>query len=289
MVEPSPKRRIVDHLKCSYPVSERRACRLLRFARTSYHYRSRRDPRTALRQRMREIAAARVRYGYRKIRVLLQREGFEVSKKVVYRVYREEGLSLRYRASRRRRAQATRPQRPTATAANQAWSLDFVCDQLSSGERFRALTIVDVFTREALAIKVGRQLRAIHVVAVLDRLRRSRGKPDTLLCDNGSEFTSQVVDLWAYQHGVRIDYSRPGKPTDNAYIESFNGTFRDECLNAHWFESLEDAIRVVEAWRVEYNESRPHRALGEVPPGEYARRFKAHAVSTDRSIVEELT
>src|SRR5690242_2523465 len=167
---------------------------------------------------MREIAAARVRYGYRKIRVLLQREGFEVSKKVVYRVYREEGLSLRYRASRRRRAQATRPQRPTATAANQAWSLDFVCDQLSSGERFRALTIVDVFTREAIAIKVGKQLRAMHVVAVLDRLRRDRGKPTALLCDNGSEFTSQVVDLWAYQHGVRIDYSRPGKPTDNAYI-----------------------------------------------------------------------
>ena len=286
MVEPSPKRRIVDHLKCSYPVSERRACRLLGFARTSYHYRSRRDPRTALRQRMREIAAARVRYGYRKIRVLLQREGFEVSKKVVYRVYREEGLSLRYRASRRRRAQATRPQRSVATAANQAWSLDFVCDQLSSGDRFRALTIVDVFTREALAIKVGRQLRAIHVVAMLDRLRRIRATPTALFCDNGSEFTSHLVDLWAYQHGVRIDYSRPGKPTDNAYIESFNGTFRDECLNAHWFESMEDAIRVVEAWRVEYNESRPHRALGEVPPAEYARRVKAHTVTTDRVIAE---
>jgi putative transposase len=164
-----------------------------------------------------------------------------------------------------------------------------VCDQLSSGERFRALTIVDVFTREALAIKEGKQLRAIHVVAVLDRLRRSRGKPDALLRDNGSEFTSQVIDLWAYQHGVRINYSRPGKPTDNAYIESFNDTFRDECLNAHWFESLKHASTVVEAWRVQYNESRPHRALGEVPPAEYARRFKAHVVSTDRSIAEGLT
>ena len=163
---------------------------------------------------MREIAAARVRYGYRKIRVLLQREGFEVSKKVVYRVYREEGLALRYRSSRRRRAQATRPQRSIATAANQAWSLDFVCDQLSSGERFRALTILDVFTREALAINLGRHLRAPHVVAVLDRLRLIRGKPEALFCDNGSEFTSQVVDLWAYTYGVRIDYSRPGKPTE---------------------------------------------------------------------------
>lgn len=279
----------MDHLKGTYLVSERRACRLLRFTRTSYRYRSYRDPRTALRQRMHEIASARVRYGYRKIRVLLQREGFEVSKKVVYRVYREEGLSLRYRASRRRRAQATRPQRPIATTANQAWSLDFVCDQLSTGERFRALTIVDVFTREALAIKVGRHLRSAHVVAVVDQLTRSRGKPIALLCDNGSEFTSQVIDLWAYQNGVRIDYSRPGKPTDNAFIESFNGTFRDECLNAHWFESLKDAIAVVEAWRVEYNESRPHRALGEVPPAEYARRFKAHASSTDCSTAEGLT
>jgi putative transposase len=151
------------------------------------------------------------------------------------------------------------------------------------------LTIVDVFTREALAINIGRRLRAPHVVAVLDRLGHIRGKPGVLFCDNGSEFTSQVVDLWAYQHGVRIDYSRPGKPTDNAFIESFNGTFRDECLNAHWFESLEDAITVVEAWRVEYNESRPHRALGEVPPAEYARRFKAHVASTDCSIAEGLT
>ena len=122
-------------------------------------------------------------------------------------------------------------------------------------------------------------------MAVLDRLRRARGTPVVLPCDDGSEFTRHVVDLWAYQHGVRIDYSRPGKPTDNAFFESFNGTFRDECLNVHWLESLEDAIRVVEAWRVEY-ESRPHRALGEVPPAEYARRFKVQVLSTDRSIVE---
>jgi len=187
----------VDHLKVSYPVSERRACSLLNLARTTYHYRSRRDPRTQARQRMREIAAARVRYGYRKIRVLLQREGFTLSKKVVYRLYREQGLSLRYRASRKRRAQATRPARAAVKMPNHVWGLDFVCDQLSQGQRFRALTVVDVFTREALAIEVGQQLRAGDVVRVLDRLRQLRGCPESLYCDYGSEFTSQLVDLWA--------------------------------------------------------------------------------------------
>jgi transposase InsO family protein len=287
VVKPSPKRRIVDHLKASYRVSERRACGLVRQARTVYHYRSRRDPRTEVRQRMRELAAARVRYGYRKIRVLLQREGFALSKKVVYRLYREEGLSLRYRASRKRRMQTTRPMRATVGGPNFVWSLDFVSDQLSHGQRFRALTVLDVFTREAIVIEVGQQLRAADVVAVLERLRRQRGCPETLCCDNGSEFTSQLVDLWAYHHRVRIDYSRPGKPTDNAFVESFNGTFRDECLNAHWFESIADARAVVESWRVEYNESRPHRALGEVPPAEFARRFRARPEPTGQPNAED--
>jgi putative transposase len=233
VVKPSPKRGVVDHLKATYQVSERRACGLVHQARSVYHYRSRRDPRTEVRARMREIAAARVRYGYRKIRVLLQREGFALSKKVVYRLYREEGLSLRYRPSRRRRMQTTRALRAAASGPNAVWSLDFVADQLGHGPRFRALTVVDVFTREALAIEVGQQLRSADVVAVLERLRCSRGCPETLRCDNGSEFTSQLVDLWAYHHQVRIDYGRPGKPTDNAFVESFNGTFRDECLNAH--------------------------------------------------------
>lgn len=282
-MKPSPKRRVVDHLKATYRVSERRACGLVNQARSVYHYRSYRDPRTEVRVRMREIAAARVRYGYRKIRVMLQREGFTLSKKVVYRLYREEGLSLRYRPSRRRRMQATRPARMQASRLNAAWSMDFVADQLSQGGRFRALTVVDVFSREALAVEVGQHLRAPDVVAVLERLRQSRGRPDSLRCDNGSEFTSQLVDLWAYQHQVRIEYSRPGKPTDNAYVESFNGTFRDECLNAHWFESIADAKAIVESWREEYNESRPHRALGEVPPAEFARRFRARPESTDQS------
>jgi len=158
-----------------------------------------------------------------------------------------------------------------------------VVDQLSSGERFRALTVVDVFTRESLAIVVAQRLTGSDVVAALEAIRRQRGAPSRVFCDNGSEFTSQVLDLWAYHHGVTIEFSRPGKPTDNAFIESFNGTFRDECLNAHWFESLSDAKVQIEAWRRDYNESRPHRALGEIAPAEFARRCS----DWDRQAVEK--
>lgn len=181
----------------SYRISERRACEMLKLSRTTFRYRSRRDPRTEVRQRMRELAAARVRYGYRKIRVLLQREGFQVSKKVVYRLYSEEGLSLRYRPLRKRRSQATRPSRTPASAPNQVWSLDFVSDQLCRGERFRALTVIDVFTREALAIEIGQRLGGADVVAVLEKLRLRRGAAEVLYCDYGSEFTTQLVDMWA--------------------------------------------------------------------------------------------
>ena len=237
-----------------------------------YRYRSHRNPRTALRQRIRELALARVRYGYRKIRVLLNREGWAVGKHLVYRLYREEGLTLRHRPPRRRKAMVVRAYRAPVTRPNDAWSLDFVADQLVNGHRFRALTVVDVCTRESLAIEVGQRLRSEHVVHVLNRLTAQRGAPTRLWCDNGSEFCSQLVDLWAYQHQVRIDFSRPGKPTDNAHVESFNATLRRECLNVHWFESFREAQEYIEVWRREYNESRPHRALQDRTPEEFAKR-----------------
>lgn len=264
----------MDYLKGSYLVSERRACRTVHLSRTVYHYESCRDPRTELRVRMRDLAGSRVRYGYRKIHVLLQREGYAVSRKVVYRVYKEEGLSLRQKPRRKHRSQAVRPVRNPVVRPDQIWSLDFVSDQLANGQRFRALTVLDVYTREALAIEIGQHLKGTDVVRVLETLRQRRGCPECLYCDNGSEFTSQILDLWAYHYKVRIDFSRPGKPTDNAFIESFNGTFRSECLSAHWFNTLSDARMQIERWRIEYNESRPHRALGELPPAEFARRFK---------------
>jgi len=224
---------VVAYLCTTYAVSARRACRTVRCVRATYHYRSHRDPRTLLRQRIREMAQTRVRYGYRKIRVLLNREGWAVGKKLVYRLYREEGLMLRHRVPRRRKSVAPRWTRPKPERPNEAWTLDFVADQLANGHRFRALTVVDVFTRENVAIEVGQSFRGEHVVTVLNRLTARRGAPTVLCCDNGSEFCRQIVDLWAYQHKVRIDFSRPGKPTDNAYVESFNATWRRECLNAH--------------------------------------------------------
>jgi putative transposase len=225
--------------------------------------------------RIREIAQARVRYGYRKILALLHREGWKVGRYLVYRLYKEEGLTLRQRLRRRRRVAVHRRERQKPTGPNQVWSLDFVADQLADGRRFRALTVVDVFTRECPAIEVGQSLKGEDVVRVLNRIKGQRGAPKMLFCDNGSEFSSQAMDLWAYQNGVRIDFSRPGKPTDNAHVESFNGTFRQECLNAHWFMTLSEAKEIIEAWRREYNESRPHRALGEQTPNEFACQVAA--------------
>ena len=256
-------------------MSERRACVVIRLNRGTYRYHSHQDPRTELRMRMREIAAVRVRYGCRKILVLLQREGWPVGQSLVMRLYREEGLRLRWTVPRKRRVAVERRERIKPAWPNQVWSLDLVSDQLADGRRFPALTVVDVYTRESLAIEAGQSLRGEDVVQVLQRVQQERGGPRRLLCDNGSEFCSQVVDLWAYQNEVKIDFSRPGKPTDNGHIESFNGTFRDECLNTHWFTTLAEARQFIEAWRREYNESRPHRALGERTPHEFAFRIAA--------------
>ena len=267
---PSRRRPVVSYWHDSYRVSERRACRVARMAVSTFRYESMQEPRTALRLRIREIAQTRVRYGYRKIRVLLNREGWKVGKKLVYRLYREEGLALRHKSRRKRRAAMHRRERFRPTAPNQVWSLDFVADQLADGRRFRALTVLDIFTRESLAIEVGQRLKGEDVVGALNQIRQKRGTPKLLFCDNGSEFTSQMMDLWAYHNQVQIDFSRPGKPTDNAYVESFNGTLRAECLDVHWFATLTEAKQVIEDWRREYNESRPHRSLGERTPSEFA-------------------
>jgi putative transposase len=175
---------------------------------------------------MREIVQTRIRYGYRRVQIMLRREGWAVSKNLVYRLYREEGLVLRSKRPRRRKMVVHREARCQPRRANEAWSLDFIHDQLGNGEKFRALTVIDVFSHEALAVEVGQRLRGEHVVEVLNRLVRQRGAPKYLFADNGAEFTGHLVDLWAYHHGTRIDFSRPGKPTDNAFIETFNGSLR---------------------------------------------------------------
>lgn len=273
MAAPAVKRQAVTYIQDHYGLCTQRACRLVKQARSTHYYRSVKDPQTALRQRMREIAQTRIRYGYRRIHVLLRREGWQVSRNRVYRLYADEQLQLRSKLPRRRKMAVARRERCVPRRPDEVWSLDFVADQLANGARLQVLTIVDVFTREALATEVGQRLRAEDVVGVLNRLVAQRQVPRFLFVDNGSEFSGRLLDMWAYHYKVQIDFSRPGKPTDNSFIETFNGSFRDECLNLHWFESLAEAKREIEAWRQDYNETRPHMALNDLTPGEFARKY----------------
>jgi putative transposase len=222
--------------------------------------------------RIRDIAAVRVRYGYKRICVLLRREGWQINHKRVYRLYCEEGLNLRVKKKRKRPGAALRIPRQQALGLNDTWSMDFAADSLFNGRRFRVLTVVDNFSRECLGVKVGQSLKGEQVVAVLDQVKRERGVPRSIRMDNGSEFVSKVLDKWAYDNQVVLDFSRPGKPTDNAFAESFIGSFRDECLNVNWFLSLEDACDRIEQWRQDYNDFRPHSSLEDLTPNEFARR-----------------
>jgi putative transposase len=254
-------------------VSERCACAALKFPRSSHRYQSIRDEQVALRMKIKDVATARVRYGYRRIHVLLRREGWQVNHKRVYRLYREEGLNIRSKRPRRRISAAHRAYRGAPTALNDSWSMDFVSDSLFDGRRFRSLTIVDNFSRECLGIGVGQGIKGKDVVRIINDLKYTRGLPGRIFVDNGPEFVSRELDHWAYENKVILDFSRPGKPQDNAMVESFNGSFRDECLNVNWFLSLQDAREKIEAWRIDYNEWRPHSSLDNMTPREFARQF----------------
>ena len=262
------RRRVVTTVQAEHQISERRVIRFLGFPRSSIRYQSTKAPQTLLREKIRELAHARPRWGYRRLHVLLRREGWQVNRKRVQRLYREEGLAVR-RKGKRKRSQAPRPVREVLGAPNERWSLDFVTDKLSNGRTFRCLTVVDEFSREALAVHVAHSIPSVGVIEVLEQLREERGLPGVIITDNGSEFTSRAFDAWAYARGVKIDYIQPGKPMQNGFIESFNGSLRDECLNLHWFLSLRDAREKIESWRVDYNQVRPHSALGNLTPKQY--------------------
>ena len=223
--------------------------------------------------RIKEIAATRVRYGYKRIHILLRREGWAVNHKRIYRIYREEGLNLRYK-SRRKRISGTRIPRDDVTQINECWAMDFVSDSLFNGKRFRALTIIDIFSRECLGIYADIGITGQKVVETLETICCERGTPERIRVDNGPEFISKVLDAWAYSTDIKLDFSRPGKPTDNAHIESFNGSLRDECLNINWFLSIEDARSKLETWRKDYNEFRPHSSLGNLTPKDYALQIQ---------------
>jgi putative transposase len=266
----------VRYLQDGFRISERRACRLFQFSRASHRYQSTRTDDAVLRRRIRELAAARPRFGYRRLCVLLRREGWLVNQKRVYRIYREEGLEVRTKR-RRKRASHVRLLVPPAEGPNERWSMDFVSDRLESGRQFRVLTVVDNFSRECPILEAGVSLTGEAVARALERLSFTRPLPRVITVDNGSEFYSRVMDSWAYRRGVQLQFIRPGKPVENAFIESFNGRLRDECLNANLFFSIDDARKKLEAWRLDYNTQRPHSSLGDRTPTEFARGWLPEA------------
>jgi putative transposase len=270
MVGPAALRLAVEVLRAEFAMKKRRACRVVGLAPATYYYRARRQEPAELREKLKLLAAQRPRWGYRRLHILLQREGHHVNHKLVFRVYRAEGLAVR-RKKRKRMASALRVVPPAPTRPRQQWTMDFTEDSLSTGRRFRTLNVIDAFTRECLAIEVDLSLPGQRVVRVLERLVELHGVPGVIRVDNGSEFTSRVVDSWAYHRGIKLEFIRPGKPIENAHIESFNGKFRDECLNENWFISLDDARRKIEAYRTDYNEVRPHSSLDNQTPSEFAR------------------
>jgi putative transposase len=269
-VRPAARRQAVGYLRGRFAVSERRACRVVGIGRSSRRYRGRRADDAAVRHRLRELAAERRRFGYRRLHVLLRRAGLLVNHKRLYRLYREEGLQVR-RRQRKRVAQRQRPCPRALSGPNQQWSLDFLSDALAWGRRIRLLAVIDTYTREALAIDVDTSIPGRRVAAVLSRLIAERGIPAELLMDNGPELTGKALDQWAYERGVQLRFIDPGKPVQNAWIESFNGRLRDECLNEHWFVSVADARQIIEAWRTDYNRQRPHSSLGYLTPEEFRR------------------
>ena len=221
-----------------------------------------------LRTRLKELAAARPRYGYMRLYLLLRREGWKVNRKRIYRLYLEEGLQLRTKHRKKCASQARVPL-PEASRPDERWSMDFVSDRLAGGKRFRILTITDQYSRECLALTAGFSLKADDVLSTLETLKHDERRPNAITVDNGSEFTSRQLDIWAYLNQVQLDFIRPGKPVENAYIESFNGRLRDECLNTHLFFSLAEVHSELERWRVDYNTVRPHSAIGQISPVEY--------------------
>ena len=260
------QRQLVDELHRIWQVSIRRACAVLCAHRSSVQYKSRAASQASLKNRIKEIAETRVRYGYRRIHVLLRREGWHVNHKRIHRLYNEMGLQLRNKTPKRKVRAKLREDRNKATCPNEVWAMDFVHDQTYDGTKLRILTVIDTHSRFVPALDVRRTYKGADVVDTLERVCKKVGYPKTIRVDQGSEFISKDLDLWAYQKDVTLDFSRPGKPTDNAFIESLNGKFRAECLNTHWFMSVSDAQRKCDIWRRDYNEFRPHSAIGNKCP-----------------------
>lgn len=256
---------------CEVGVSQRKAVEAIGIARSTARHSSVRKEDPQLREKIVDLAAARRRFGYRRITWLLQQDGMAVNHKRVYRIYTAEGLQVRKRT--RKKARIFRKPLEPASRPHERWSMDFVSDSLATGRRYRTLNVIDECTRECLAIEVDYSLTGHRVARVLDRLVWTHGKPQRLVIDNGPEFTSRALLAWSTQNNVFLDFIRPGKPMENAICESFNGKFRDECLNENWFVDIDDARATIEDWRHDYNTARPHGSLGRMTPTQFANSF----------------
>lgn len=272
MVSPDQRRSAVAWAQTAYGLSERRASRAVVVDRSLVRYQSCRDPDLALRGRLRELAMVRPAFGHKRLHVLIRRDGWAVNHKKTHRLYKAEGLQLRPRRPRRRRAVAMRQGEPVVTTPNTRWAMDFMHDTLADRSPIRIFTLVDVCTRECVALRVARSFSGTDVAAMLAEAGVARGKlPEAVQCDQGTEFTAIALDHWAYWNHVELDFSRPGKPVDNCVCEAFNGSLRRECLSQHWFASIPEAAVVLQAWQQDYNNHRPHTSLGLQPPAAYRR------------------
>ena len=258
-----------SHVRESLGLSERKACLLVNVSSSVFRYQPKQGKDNELRQRMKELAEQRKRFGSPRLHILLKREGLVINHKRTERIYQEEGLALR-RKRRRKNTAGIRMILPLPQRVNERWSMDFVTDSIVTGRRFRALTIIDNYSRECPAIEVDTSLGGRRVVGVLERLAETRGLPEVITIDNGPEFSGRTLDEWAHRNDVKLNFIRPGKPIENAFAESFNGRLRDECLNTNWFMNLKHAREVIEDWRMDYNEVRPHSSLKGATPKEYA-------------------
>lgn len=270
MVKPARKKPIVARLVEHHRLSERTACRLVGLSRTAYRYQAKPTGDRVLRGRLKSLAAEHTRYGDLLLHGILKAEGLVVNKKRTYRRYTEEGLQVR--TKKRKKLQRPRLPMELPTAPNQRWSMDFVSDQLSDGRRFRVLNVVDDYSRERVGQLASVSISGRRVARFLDQLADQRRLPPLIICDNGPEFTSKAMFFWAKERHTKLGFIPPGKPTQNAFVENLNGKFRSECLNQHWFRSLEEARREIDQWREHYNRVRPHSSLGYLPPVEFTRQ-----------------
>ena len=287
LLTPDVKRRAVVQVMKDHDVSVRRACSLANLDRSTFQYEKKRGSDEVLRARLRALADERRRFGYRRLGILLNQEGHHANHKKLYRIYAEEKLAVRRRKGRKRALGSRRPM-VMPTRPNERWSLDFVSDSLSGGRRFRILCVVDDFTREALAVMPDFSISGVRLARELDAIIARRGKPKTIVSDNGTEMTSHAIFAWTGKTKIEWHYIAPGKPTQNAFVESFNGRLRDECLNEELFSSMTDVRQKLAAWQADYNQHRPHTSLGGLAPNVYARHHTQNRAKRPRPASPEL-